>query len=46
MLWTGSVLAAGLVLYLVGDHPYVLLLCGVAIVFYLNHREVQQPFVY
>jgi hypothetical protein len=45
MLWTGSVLAAGLAQYHAGDHPSVLLLCGVAIVFYLSHRDVQQAFV-
>jgi hypothetical protein len=37
-------LAPGLVLFCAGD-SYVLLLRGVAIVFYLNHREVQQAFV-
>jgi hypothetical protein len=46
MLWTGSMLAAGLVLDHAGEHPIVTLLCGIAIVFYLNHREVQRAFVY
>jgi hypothetical protein len=46
MLWTGSMLAAGLVLFQVGERPVVTPLCGIAIVFYLNHREVQRAFVY
>jgi hypothetical protein len=44
MLWSGTMLVAGLVLYHVGDQPYQTLVCGIAIVFYLNQSDVQRTF--
>jgi hypothetical protein len=44
ILWSGTMLAAGLALYHAGDKPWETLVVGIAIVFFLNESDVQRTF--
>jgi hypothetical protein len=44
MLWTGTVLAGALLLYVQGHPVYLVMVQHIVIVFYLNQSEVQTAF--
>jgi hypothetical protein len=45
MLWTGTVLASALLLYVQGHPMYLVMVQHIVIVFYLNESHVQNAFV-